>query len=159
MCTFLPRRSWTTDGHCNSFAWLFWAVLSAIVSITTGIDVECFDIINSCAWLREQLVLKGLFDIVYGGKYDFNNLCNNNGYNYPPTYPTAAPVPTVDFNNIGIGLPALNILKGIYGVGLCEKNVINEINNNNGMWYFLRFSWGRKLVSSRPHLVCVFWKF
>ena len=61
------------------------------------IMVYVMDIIQHHIQHFEQLVLKGLFDIVYGGEYVLNNVCNNNGYNYPPTYPTAAPVPTVDF--------------------------------------------------------------
>ena len=77
-------------------------------SATPTPRTNVFDIINSRAGLRKQLVLKGLFDIVYGGEHDLKNVCdcfnekfcNNNGYNYPLTYPTRA----VDLNNIGITL-------------------------------------------------------
>ena len=100
--------------------------------------------INSRAGLREQLVLEDIFGIVYGGEYDCNNVCeygfnenfcNNNGYNYPPTYPTpysTTPTPALTI----IFTPRINILKGVCGVGLCESNIDNELCNeinNTGM--------------------------
>ena len=99
---------------------------------------------NSRIGLREQPVLKDLFDIFYGGNgfdYDLNIIVNeinnenfnNNGCYYPTKYPTPipapAPLPTIEFNCINTGLPGIDILKGVYGVVWNENNSDNEIYN------------------------------
>ena len=44
-------------------------------------------------------------------------------------------------NKTGNGLCGINILKGIFGVGLCESDNIDKINNGiiNGMFIFIFF--------------------
>ena len=55
-------------------------------------------------------------------------------------YPTPAPSPTPAtvfyFNGIDNGLAGIDILECIFGVGLCENNIVNDMDNginNNGM--------------------------
>ena len=58
-----------------------------------------------------------------------------NGY-YPTPYPPTPPSQiTFIFNGINTGLCGNYILEYIFGVGSCENNIINEINNGmiNGM--------------------------
>ena len=61
-------------------------------------------------------------------------------YEYPT--PTHAPTPAIFiFNETGNGLCGINILEGIFGVGLCKSNNIDKINNGivNGMFIFIFF--------------------
>ena len=98
-----------------------------------------YNFINSRGGLREQLVLKDVFDTVYG-EYDLNNVCEgcfnesiyDNKYDYglllsPPT-PAPAPLPTIEFNCINAGLPGNNMLRCIYGVDNNEYVFDNKIN-------------------------------
>ena len=99
---------------------------------------------NSSPRLREQLVLKELFDI---GKYDLdsdlNNVCgdsfNNfyeNGYCYSPVAPARTPQIIIILNDSGIGIPRIDtriypndFFKGVYGVVWDENNIVNVISS------------------------------
>ena len=103
-----------------------------------------FKFTNSCPRLREQLVLKDLFDI---GKYDLdsdlNNVCgdgfNNsyeNGYCYSPVAPARTPQIIIILNDSGIGIPRIDtriypndFFKGVYGVVWDENNIVNVISS------------------------------
>ena len=108
--------------------------------------------INSRGGLREQLVLKGVFNVDCNRKgfdYDLNNDLNNgwnenfcnNGYCYPTKYATPTLAPTIAFNGIDTGLSEINILNGLYGVNSNGNNNIIEICNeiNNSMIFFFKF--------------------
>ena len=91
---------------------------------TPAIDPSIIDFDISSAGLREQLVLKDVFDIFYGE----NSICECtcNGYYYPPT---------IEFESINVGL----CKNDIFGVVWDENDIINEINagiGNNGVIFF-----------------------
>ena len=106
------------------------------------------DYTNSRVLLREQLVLKDIFDIVCGDngfviyKNENENFLDNeydllHGLLCPA--PTATPrLTAIEFIGIDKGLPENNILKVIFGIGLCDSNGNNEICN--GMFDFYCFS-------------------
>ena len=106
-----------------------------------------FNFTNSCPRLREQLVLKDLFDIVCG-KYDLacdlNNDCGDgfneqfyeNGCWYSPVAPAPTPQIIITLNDTDIEIPRIDtgvyendILKGVYGVVWDENNIINGISS------------------------------
>ena len=102
-----------------------------------------FNFINSRPRLREQLVLKDLFDVVYG-EYDWNNVCGggfngnfyDNGYCYPPVTPASIRKIRIILNDTSIGIPRIDtglfdndILTGVYGVVWDENNIINRISS------------------------------
>ena len=111
-------------------------------SYSTPIDrPTILNFTNSRPRLREQLVLKDLFDVVYD-KYDLNRVCsggfNENFYEneYPPLAPAATPQIMIIVNDTGIGIPRIDtriyendILNGVYGVVWDENNIINGISS------------------------------
>ena len=104
---------------------------------------------NSCPRLREQLVLKDLFDIVYG-KYDLDCDLNNginkkfyeNGYCYSPVAPAPTSQIIIILNDssseiprIDTGLHENDILKGVYDAVWDENNIINGISSGMRLFF------------------------
>ena len=59
------------------------------------------------------------------------NFCGSGYYEYPNTNSCApTPAAAIEFNETGNKLPGIDILEYVFGVYLCENNIINEINNN-----------------------------
>ena len=91
------------------------------------------DFINSRAEIREQLVVKDLFDIV--NEIIIENFCNN-GYCCPTPTPAPTPQIIIIFNNTGVGISGIDtglcendILDSIFGVNNNENDIVNEICN------------------------------
>ena len=102
-----------------------------------------FNFTNSRKRLREQLVLKKLFYVVYS-KYDldcdlnnvcshcFNENCDKNGYYHPPVAHAPTSQIMIILNDTGIGIPRIDtglyendILNGVYGAVWDEINIVN----------------------------------
>ena len=99
-----------------------------------------FNFTNSRSRLREQLLVKDLFDIGCG-KYDLDCDLNNvfrGKYENGHCYSSVAPAPQIIIilNDTGVGIPRIDaglyendILKGVSSVVWDENNIINGISS------------------------------
>ena len=128
-CVSISGRSEDSDfyhyGH--SFTGYKYSILYPTSYLISNARSKPFDFIN----LREQVVLKGVFDVNVNG-------CNENFYTdryyYNPSYPTTTAgrtsTITMTFNGINTEICKINILQCIFGIALCSNDNNNVICNS-----------------------------
>ena len=104
--------NFATTCDCVDIKWI-------LLSTINTVDTTTLNFIISRVGLREQLVLKGVFDIFYGAnnicecKCGFNGNSYNNGYYYPTPFTTPTPM---NFNVTRDEVSRNNVLGLIFGV-------------------------------------------
>ena len=117
-------------GFCNRGEWLS-------PTPTLCHHPKLFTFINLRVELREQLILKDVFNICNGNNIISDNMNENNGsfydneYDYDVllSYITDAPRPaTIDSNRIDTGVCKFDIVKDEFGVYLYKSDIMNGIS-------------------------------
>ena len=98
-----------------------------------------YTFIDSRGGLREQLVFNGDNGLHIDKNKNENFFDTEYDLFNGPLCPPPTPAPTIIFTRINTRLPVINVLKGVFGIGLSGNNIDNEINNglDSGMFIFI----------------------